>query len=239
MKNENKVFVSVPITQEIIEKMDEAKAFFCMEKYNYQAGFFQSIRTGGFIKNNPSRFVSILLQQPIPIGKTEEEINIHEKVYTALGAASMCWKPQPSSQVFQSYDAQEIGDKLISDILEYVKQEIASSQLQPSQVGGTESGCGCLTGKTAEKFLYNIENPKPVSEEERVRMEANYKEFQRIMVKSQQSLSPIVLPSEQEITKQAEKSCRSFSGVAKFNYEQGAKWMRDKWLASHKGEQTK
>jgi len=56
-----------------------------------------------------------------------EEIKMEEKlktlVYTALGEASMCWTETPIG-VFDSTQAKEIGEKLISDINSLYKGEI-------------------------------------------------------------------------------------------------------------------
>lgn len=38
---------------------------------------------------------------------------VKEAVYLALGAASMCWTPRPSDQVFQPEEADAIGRALL------------------------------------------------------------------------------------------------------------------------------
>jgi len=47
-----------------------------------------------------------------------EQINDWEEVenelFTALGQVSMCWTPEPSSQVFDSSKEKEIGDKFMN-----------------------------------------------------------------------------------------------------------------------------
>jgi hypothetical protein len=41
------------------------------------------------------------------------EFDITDVVFQALGAASMCWDPRPSNQVFENQEAKDIGDKVI------------------------------------------------------------------------------------------------------------------------------
>ena len=43
---------------------------------------------------------------------------IKEKLFTALGAASMCWDPAPSDQVFDSVTASRIGEDCLKQIEE-------------------------------------------------------------------------------------------------------------------------
>lgn len=54
----------------------------------------------------------------------ERDADINSFVFQALGAASMCWNPRPSEQVFDSTTAKEIGDALLVKINEYVKSKI-------------------------------------------------------------------------------------------------------------------
>lgn len=44
------------------------------------------------------------------------DMPLHEAVGQALGAASMCWHPRPSSQVFDSVIAEQILDALMGFI---------------------------------------------------------------------------------------------------------------------------
>jgi len=37
-------------------------------------------------------------------------------IFEALGEVSMCWTPTPSTQVFDSTKAKEIGEKLVKDL---------------------------------------------------------------------------------------------------------------------------
>ena len=48
--------------------------------------------------------------------------NLNRLVFTALGQASMCWDPKPSSQVFDYESAMDIGLKLISDIESFLEE---------------------------------------------------------------------------------------------------------------------
>lgn len=45
------------------------------------------------------------------------------KVFEAIGAASMCWEPLPSNQVFESDKAKKIADDLWTEV-EKLKQRI-------------------------------------------------------------------------------------------------------------------
>lgn len=47
---------------------------------------------------------------------------IKEKLFTALGAVSMCWDPTPSNQVFDSVAAKRIGE----DCLREIEEEVAN-----------------------------------------------------------------------------------------------------------------
>ena len=51
---------------------------------------------------------------------TNEELK--EAIFMALGAASMCWDPLPSNQVFESTRAKDIGDKLVEKLLPILSQ---------------------------------------------------------------------------------------------------------------------
>jgi hypothetical protein len=82
---------------------------------------------------------------------------IEELVFTALGEASMCWTPLPSSQVFDSAKAKEIGDRLVKDLLFPSIGEKAFTCLTCNRVADK---CICfdvekdLTGdKSAEEWL--------------------------------------------------------------------------------------
>ncbi len=39
---------------------------------------------------------------------------LEEHVFMALGAASMCWNPRPSSNIFETQEATEIGNNLVN-----------------------------------------------------------------------------------------------------------------------------
>lgn len=54
---------------------------------------------------------------------TNEELK--ELVFTAIGAASMCWDPLPGNQVFESTRAKEIGDGLAQKLLPFLAQNEA------------------------------------------------------------------------------------------------------------------
>lgn len=43
--------------------------------------------------------------------------SMKELIFQALGEASMCWEPRPSSQVFDSAACSKVGDRLLKDIL--------------------------------------------------------------------------------------------------------------------------
>lgn len=50
----------------------------------------------------------------------ERDATLDSYVFQALGAASMCWNPRPSDQVFDSTQAKKIGDALLEKIKEVV-----------------------------------------------------------------------------------------------------------------------
>ncbi len=50
-----------------------------------------------------------------------EEEELREKVFTAIGEASMCWNPKPSG-VFDSSHAKEISEQLIDYIKNNLKE---------------------------------------------------------------------------------------------------------------------
>lgn len=47
----------------------------------------------------------------------------------------MCWNPMPSSQVFESGKAQEIGNRLVADIYNYTSQKDAQIQALTKEIG--------------------------------------------------------------------------------------------------------
>jgi hypothetical protein len=47
-----------------------------------------------------------------------DEHQLRDFVFTALGAASMCWSPRPTG-VFKSEEAAEIGEMLMKNIKKY------------------------------------------------------------------------------------------------------------------------
>lgn len=63
-----------------------------------------------------------------------DSTEIHHKVFEALGEVSMCWNPMPSSQVFESGKAQEIGNRLVADIYNYASQKDAQIQALTKEV---------------------------------------------------------------------------------------------------------
>lgn len=48
--------------------------------------------------------------------KATEIKDYKSAIFQALGEASMMWKPSPSSQVFDSDGAKEIGDRLVEEL---------------------------------------------------------------------------------------------------------------------------
>lgn len=48
-----------------------------------------------------------------------EDADLASYVFQALGAASMCWNPRPSTAVFDSTQAKEIGEALLKKIKEF------------------------------------------------------------------------------------------------------------------------
>jgi hypothetical protein len=48
---------------------------------------------------------------------------LENKVFEALGAASMCWSPRPGDMIFKSEEANTIGCKLCEDIRRYFDYE--------------------------------------------------------------------------------------------------------------------
>ena len=49
---------------------------------------------------------------------------LKEKVFQALGEATMCWNPRPSLQVFDSTRAVEIGERLWKEIEKVLNEKI-------------------------------------------------------------------------------------------------------------------
>lgn len=50
--------------------------------------------------------------------------DLKEKVFQALGEATMCWNPRPSLQVFDSTRAVEIGERLWKEIEKVLNEKI-------------------------------------------------------------------------------------------------------------------
>ena len=48
---------------------------------------------------------------------------LKEKVFQALGEATMCWNPRPSLQVFDSTRAVEIGERLWKEIKKILNEK--------------------------------------------------------------------------------------------------------------------
>lgn len=55
------------------------------------------------------------LQRPIDNINTE----LREKVFMALGAASMCWFPLPGDQVFLADEAKKVAEDLLKYLAEH------------------------------------------------------------------------------------------------------------------------
>ncbi len=49
---------------------------------------------------------------------------LKEKVFQALGEATMCWNPRPSLQVFDSTRAVEIGERLWKEIEKVLNEKV-------------------------------------------------------------------------------------------------------------------
>lgn len=49
---------------------------------------------------------------------------LKEKVFQALGEATMCWNPKPSILVFDSTRAMEIGEKLWKEIEKVLNEKV-------------------------------------------------------------------------------------------------------------------
>lgn len=65
-----------------------------------------------------------ILQYSPDYGAKKTEAKIREIVGQALGEASMCWDPPPSSQVFDSTRASEIVERVTADLLRVVADAI-------------------------------------------------------------------------------------------------------------------
>jgi hypothetical protein len=61
-----------------------------------------------------------------PMPRAEFEAYIAEKVFTALGQASMCWDPLPGNQVFDSTLAKQVGQSLVNDVLKLYDVAVGS-----------------------------------------------------------------------------------------------------------------
>jgi hypothetical protein len=61
-----------------------------------------------------------------PMPRAEFEAYIAEKVFTALGQASMCWEPRPGNQVFDSTLAKQVGQSLVNDVLKLYDVAVGS-----------------------------------------------------------------------------------------------------------------
>ena len=55
------------------------------------------------------------------VQRSDEELTIAEIAFQSLGAASMCWEPRPSTQVFDSTRAKQIGERLLAEIERYAR----------------------------------------------------------------------------------------------------------------------
>jgi hypothetical protein len=45
-------------------------------------------------------------------------VSAEEVVFQAIGAGSMCWDPRPGSQVFDSTEAEAVGDEAMARLRE-------------------------------------------------------------------------------------------------------------------------
>jgi len=48
---------------------------------------------------------------------------LKEYIFEAIGQASMCWNPRPSTEVFNSEEAKNIANELLKTINDIIKQE--------------------------------------------------------------------------------------------------------------------
>jgi hypothetical protein len=77
--------------------------------------------------------------------RTKEELRA-EAIFQALGEASMCWNPLPSTQIFQSREAEKIGNRLIEEL-----NRIDQSQ-EPKQSEVSEEELNDLVDKRFVEF---------------------------------------------------------------------------------------
>lgn len=88
--------------------------------------------------------------------------DLKQKIFESIGAASMCWEPRPSSQVFDSTKAKEIGDSLYASVeteLAAVTAEIAKMQ-QRIRVLEDALHWYAGTGKRGEFFIVDANNAR-------------------------------------------------------------------------------
>lgn len=67
----------------------------------------------------------------------DEGPNLSGAVYQALGAASMCWLPRPSDQIFDTEQATDIAEGLLG----WLRETVAELRHAPACPGDT--GCWC------------------------------------------------------------------------------------------------
>lgn len=60
---------------------------------------------------------------------------LFSSIHQAIGAASMCWIPQPSEQVFDSNRAAEIALELCRDIADWHERVEARNEYQSGNEG--------------------------------------------------------------------------------------------------------
>ena len=53
----------------------------------------------------------------------EKKLTLKEYIYEAIGQASMCWNPRPSTEVFNPEEAKNIAEKLLKTIENIIEQE--------------------------------------------------------------------------------------------------------------------
>ena len=68
---------------------------------------------------------------------------LFSSIHQALGAASMCWIPQPGEQVFDSTRAADIGLELCRDVADWHEKDIATLTAERDQLIEELAGCHC------------------------------------------------------------------------------------------------
>ena len=113
---------------------------------------------------------------------------IREKVFTAIGEASMCWEPIPTG-VFDSTAAQKVGERLVADLasaVPVVKEQreeglrevvVAKCEALIKESKDRNSAFDSGVTRSAQAVLWEILNFKPTPAPTYAECEAKAREY--------------------------------------------------------------